>query len=754
MTKEVNRLLNVIKFTPLIIVLITSVFIMIVIYQEQETEFNKEQDFIKVQYINKEKNKIKSTITAIHDYIQQQKYESESQLKDNLKERMLNAYKIASNIYTKNKDHLSKNEIINQIKVALESIKFSEGRGYFSIHTMQGINILHPINKEFEGENLLNAINIAKTKGEGFMSWYHYKPNDMRKKYKKFGIVKKFEPYNLVITTAEYLDEFENNIKERILEHISKLKYKNDNFIFVLNNEGKILQHPSQKIMNKNIFEEKTFSHVSKYFKKFIYEDIKKDEDFISYEVKIYTNTDTKITYVKKLHEWSWVIANGFKVSDANRIIEKRKLILEDKYTNFKKNIFIYIFIITIFLMFISYFIAKLIKDKFLEYRKKENEQLEKELISENKIINLEKVFNSFFELSINLQLIISKEGILLQINNACESILGYKKEEILNTNFLNLIHTDDLDKTIQEMEKLKKGESVEYFENRYNHKNGTYVNLAWSATLNTSNELIYATAQNITHIKQIELENNEKEKILFQQNKLAAMGEMIGNIAHQWRQPLSAISTGATGVKLQNEMNILDNTSLAQTMDTINNSAQYLSQTIEDFRSFFDPRNSNESEFKISHAINKTLELTKSQFIAKEIEIITNIEDVLLISKENELIQVLVNILNNAKDALETIQNQRKLIFINTYKNKNDRFIIEIKDTAKGVDNTVIDRIFEPYFSTKHKAQGTGIGLYMSQSIVTNSLHGILSVKNETFTYENIEYTGANFHIDIEILK
>ena len=186
--------------------------------------------------------------------------------------------------------------------------------------------------------------------------------------------------------------------------------------------------------------------------------------------------------------------------------------------------------------------------------------------------------------------------------------------------------------------------------------------------------------------------------------------------------------------------------------MDTINDSAQYLSQTIEDFRSFFDPRNSKEMEFQISHTINKTLELTKSQFIAKDIEIITNIEDILLISKENELIQVLVNILNNAKDALETIENQRKIIFINIYK-ENTKLIIEIKDTAKGIDDTVIDRIFEPYFSTKHKAQGTGIGLYMSQSIVTSSLNGTISVKNETFTYQDIEYKGANFHITIEIL-
>ncbi|MAD42001.1 MAG: hypothetical protein CL623_06375 [Arcobacter sp.] len=762
MTKEVNKLLNIIKFTPLIIILFTSIFIMIVIYQEQENEFKKEKDFIKQQYISQEKNKIKSSINAIHDYIQQQRQRSESVLKNDLKERILNAHKIATNIYNKNKDHLSKEQIIKIIKDSLELIRFNQGRGYFSLHTMEGISILHPINKAFEGQNLLNkkdshgntpilnAVNIVKTKGEGFMSWYYVKPNDLKNTYKKLGIVKKFEPYNLIITTAEYVDDFENNLKNKILEHISKLKYKNDNFIFVIDYEGRILYHPSKKVLHGNIFKEEKFSHLSNYFKKFIYEDTNKKEDFTSYELKVYTKNDTKITYVKKLYEWSWLILSGFKVSDADRIIEERKLILEKKYTSYKQTIFLYIYIITLILMFISYFVAKLIKNKFLEYRSKENEQLEKELIAKNKIINLEEEFNSFFELSINLQLITSIEGKIIQINNACKTILGYKKEELINTSFINLIHKDDIKKTEIEMKKLGAGESIYYFENRYKHKNGTYINLAWSSIVNNSNNLIYATAQNITTAKAIELENKEKEKILFQQNKLAAMGEMLANIAHQWRQPLSTISTGATGVKLQNEMNILDNSSLNQTMDTINDSAQYLSQTIEDFKGFFDPRNSKETEFKISHTINKTLELTKSQFVSKEIEIVTNIEDILLISKENELIQVLVNILNNAKDALETIQNQRKIIFISTYK-KNNNLIIEIKDTAKGIEDNVIDRIFEPYFSTKHKAQGTGIGLYMSQSIITSSLNGIINVKNETFTYEDVEYKGANFHIDID---
>jgi signal transduction histidine kinase len=247
-------------------------------------------------------------------------------------------------------------------------------------------------------------------------------------------------------------------------------------------------------------------------------------------------------------------------------------------------------------------------------------------------------------------------------------------------------------------------------------------------------------------------LEIKEKDSILIQQTKMAAMGEMLQNIAHQWRQPLSSISTASTGVKLLNEMHVLKDSDLNKSMDSINDSAQYLSQTIEDFRGFFDPRNSKQKEFKISDALDKTLKLVKSQFVSKEIEIIKYIEDISIVSIENELIQVLVNILNNSRDALMKIENQKKMVFINVYKREN-KLVIEIKDNAKGIKEEIIYRIFEPYFTTKHQSQGTGVGLYMSENIIRTHLKGTINVKNETYIYNEENYTGAKFTIEINLI-
>jgi len=244
---------------------------------------------------------------------------------------------------------------------------------------------------------------------------------------------------------------------------------------------------------------------------------------------------------------------------------------------------------------------------------------------------------------------------------------------------------------------------------------------------------------------------NIEKNEILAQQSKMAAMGEMIGNIAHQWRQPLSMISTVATGTKMQNEITPLSNDQLNSSLDTINDSAQYLSKTIDDFRNFFNPSNNIISKFYITDTISKALNIIKAQFISKDIEIIEKIENFELISRENELIQVLINILNNARDSLITKEKDRRLIFITTYKIENNIYI-EILDNGNGIEEAIINRIFEPYFSTKHKSQGTGIGLYMSEEIVTKHLKGSLSVINEKYTYEGINYTGAKFVIKIDI--
>jgi signal transduction histidine kinase len=242
---------------------------------------------------------------------------------------------------------------------------------------------------------------------------------------------------------------------------------------------------------------------------------------------------------------------------------------------------------------------------------------------------------------------------------------------------------------------------------------------------------------------------NSEQQHILSQQSKMAAMGEMLGNIAHQWRQPLSVITTVATGMKLQKEFDSLDDETFEKSIENITNSALYLSNTIEDFRNFF-RTDKEETLFNIKNVFEKIFKLTDAQFKNHEIVYIKDIEEFELYGFENEFIQAIINILNNSKDALEDKENP-KLIFISTYKKENIA-VIKITDNAGGVDEKIIDKVCEPYFTTKHQSKGTGVGLYMTEEIIVKHMMGTLLFKNVDLNYENKNYKGTEVTIKLPI--
>lgn len=355
--------------------------------------------------------------------------------------------------------------------------------------------------------------------------------------------------------------------------------------------------------------------------------------------------------------------------------------------------------------------------------------------------------FNRYFELSLNLQLISTTDGIITELNSASKSMLGYEKDELIGNQFLDLTHPDDVEPTIEEMSKLVRGENVYNFENRYIHKDGHYVNLLWTSTTDTSNNLIYATAQDITRLRKVEIDNKAKEQILFQQTKLASMGEMIGNIAHQWRQPLSVISTGATGMKTQKEYGLLSDEIFMETCDAINNNAQYLSKTIEDFKNFIKGERTKKV-FNLTDNINSFLHLVEGTIRTHDIKIIKDIqEDIKINGYSNELIQCLINIFNNAKDAL--IENDNKLIFLTTLIDK-ESVIIKIKDNAGGIDETILQKVFEPYFTTKHQSKGTGLGLSITHKLIVEGMNGTIKAQNTEYQYNDKSYVGAEFIITL----
>ncbi len=291
--------------------------------------------------------------------------------------------------------------------------------------------------------------------------------------------------------------------------------------------------------------------------------------------------------------------------------------------------------------------------------------------------------------------------------------------------------------------------------------KNTIYNSIIWAIILSLIVILIaiYISIKIDTTIRNyadeiIEYKENQRaqDKIILEQSKMAQMGEMIGNIAHQWRQPLSVISTGATGMQMQKKYGVLTDEQFNTSCNTINDNAQYLSKTIDDFRNFI-KGDRTKKMFNLQDGINSFLSLVKGTIKTNHINIILNLqEDIKIDGYDNELIQCLINIFNNAKDILKEIENEdNRLIFIYTFK-EDKNVIIKIKDSAGGIPEDILSKIFEPYFTTKHAAQGTGLGLHMTYNLIVNGMNGTIDANNKTYKYNDKEYTGAEFKISLPI--
>jgi C4-dicarboxylate-specific signal transduction histidine kinase len=223
---------------------------------------------------------------------------------------------------------------------------------------------------------------------------------------------------------------------------------------------------------------------------------------------------------------------------------------------------------------------------------------------------------------------------------------------------------------------------------------------------------------------------NKQNKALLFQQSKMAAMGEMIGNIAHQWRQPLNALSALNVRLGMKYEVGKLSDAEMLLFEEKSNSLIQRMSSTIDDFRKFFYPNKSSEL-FRVDQAINEAIGFIKSGYQINNIKLINYTSSKIEIKNHrNELIQVLLNIFNNSKDAINGFNPKNGVVLVNVIVSK-DSLKITIQDNGGGINQEVIDRVFEPYFTTKFQDEGTGIGLYMSKMIIEESMNGNLKLEN-----------------------
>ena len=346
------------------------------------------------------------------------------------------------------------------------------------------------------------------------------------------------------------------------------------------------------------------------------------------------------------------------------------------------------------------------------------------------------RIFDTILD-QLPVSVIITDEmGKMTYVNKELISNLGYKKDELIGRNPNIFKSNFTTEKEYQELwETIQSGKTWKgLFQNLTKDKKTHWMATAISPIFDESNKIsnyISVEANIDEKIRMKEILKTQEDVMLIQARH-AAMGEMISMIAHQWRQPLSVISTIASGLRVKKDLGILDIDNDFSDLAEIVQTTKYLSETINDFRNFF-RKDKLLVKINTHEIIKKLLKLNSKVLKLNNIELkIENISKNSIETYSNELLQILVNLINNAKDALlEGTNNlETKEILIKVY-DYEDGVIFEINDTAGGIPENIIDNIFEPYFTTKGPSSGTGLGLYITKTIVENHLKGTISVSN-----------------------
>ena len=455
---------------------------------------------------------------------------------------------------------------------------------------------------------------------------------------------------------------------------------------------------------------------------------------------KINTKLDLKKDYqLINIEDKTYIVFNDMNLNyDENKEVLKIIILKDITYLVDKYNQSLYL-IYTVY-FFILLFIYLL----FNRYRK-ETELLQNHL--ENKVSEqveeIEKsavILDTIFETTKNGIAILDLNSNFKLVNNAYTTLTGYTKEELYQRTYFSLNTPKKPDKSNKILEDVLEKGFYGSYEISCIKKDGKIIDVIMDFTLMPDKKSLLLVTKNVTLKNKYERESRKREELLLKQSRMAQMGEMISMIAHQWRQPLGAISSTAIDLYMQIEFEKFDlekekgrkecQAYFINGLKEIDGFVQNLTSTIDDFRNFYKPNKESDLVF-LNDPISKAFSIIRTSLVSDGIEIVeqymshNKIELYL-----NEIMQVILNILKNSQDNFKekSIKNPKITI---TSKDDNDKTILKICDNGGGIPEDILSKIFDPYFSTKDELNGTGLGLHMSKTIVEEHHNGSLEVLN-----------------------
>lgn len=528
-------------------------------------------------------------------------------------------------------------------------------------------------------------------------------------------------------------------------EVVENFKIHND-LIFgaIINMDGKVIAHTDRSLIGKYVSDEERISFLK---------NIMGPHSIHEREGNIFSNNDKYIDAFQIMHEGDTHIGFVHVRQDQSVRQESINSIMRQGVVFTIISLAIGVFLAYLTANRLTNSLSKLISTmeqirngkniRADESGSKEVHQLSKEFNlmldtiakGQAEIKELNSLMSDIINSTDNLLFVKDREYKYIECNKAFQKFIGKSKNEIIGKSDYELFDKEIADFfRDKDKEMFSSGKTEQNYEwVKYPDGADVYLITIKSPLFNLQGEVLglVGNSMDLTKEKKLEEELFKKEEIMLAQSRHAAMGEMISMIAHQWRQPISVISMSANNILADIELETIDENILRDTSRNIINLTQELSKTIDDFKNFFRPNRLPEEIF-VADVVNEALGVIGKSLENNNIEIILEIDEkIKIFTFSRELMQVLINIVKNAKEALLENKIQNSKISVSVKEKNNHHVDLSVCDNAGGINSEIMKEIFNPYFTTKSKINGTGLGLYMSRTIVEKHLQGSIDVKN-----------------------
>ena len=777
MRKKTN-FINLIKLWGIISLIGIGVSIVAIDVIASYRDFNSRADQMRADYIAHQKQIIKEEVNRVVDLISYEKKQSEILTRSKIKSRVYEAYSIAQNIYQQNKTAKSKAKIQKMIMDALRPIRFEKGSGYYFATRLDGVNMLFADKPEKEGLNLLDVqdtrdqyvikdmIKVVRQSGEGFYEYHWTKPDSPGSDFKKISFIKRFEPYDWFIATGLYVDDVEDQIKANLLSTISRIRFGKEGYIFInrlngdaLVSNGKLFSGTKKlwEVFNKNPEQMKDI------FDKEYNAALKPEGDYIYYShIKLTTpnKESPKASFIYGIPDLQWLVGAGVYLDD----VETDIALMQTKLNNQIKEKMLYFIlivmgIVALFFLFFNWLNRGLKNDfnlivSFFNRAAHSDEEIDREPIkfveldqmaeyankmltdrkqAEEALRESEKKYRNLFENLYDVYYRTDDKGLITLLSPSVERHFGYTPDELIGQNMKNFYVQPK--KREEFLSLLIKDGYVDNFEAQLKGKDNSAIWVSTNAKLLKDEEGniigVEGITRDVTYPKKL-------EEQIRQSQKMESIGTLAGGIAHDFNNILGII-LGNTELALSD---VPEWNPARQNLKEVRTAILRAKNVVRQLLSFARKTKLEKKPTNIVPIVKESLKLLRSS-IPTSIDIRQNIPEHVdtILADPTQINQVLINLCTNADHAmpdggvivvkLKNIELDEKTAAKYPELSPGRYVNLTVSDTGHGISQGDIDRIFDPYFTTKEIGRGTGMGLAVVHGIVKGH-NGLISVESE----------------------